>query len=383
MPARRDPRLIDWIVAAAPQARRVVTVCTGAFLAAQAGLLDGCRATTHWAHADELAREFPAIDVDPDPIFVRSSPTVWTAAGVSAGIDLALALVEEDHGTEVAQTVARHLVMHLRRPGGQTQFAAPVWVARAKREPLRAVQDAVESEPGGAHSISELARIAAMSPRHFTRVFTDEVGEAPGAYVERVRTEAARRQLEQTDDTVVAIADALRLRHRGNHAPQLYSTSRHIPRPIPENIHLNPRSISMTQIAIVTYPGFTALDFIGPYEVLRRLPDAEVRFVWHEPGPITADSGVLVIGATHSFAETPSPDVILVPGGMTTIEHARDEVLLDWVRSARTGPQPGRRRCARVRSSWRPPGLLNGKRATSHWAALPMLKASGRQRRWR
>jgi transcriptional regulator GlxA family with amidase domain len=203
---RRDPRLIDWIVAAAPQARRVVTVCTGAFLAAQAGLLDGCRATTHWAFADELAREFPAVDVDPDPIFVRSSPTVWTAAGVSAGIDLALALVEEDHGTDVAQTVARWLVLHLRRPGGQTQFAAPVWVARAKREPIRAVQDCVESEPGGVHSITELARRAAMSPRHFTRVFTDEVGEAPGAYVERVRTEAARRQLEQTDDTVVAIA---------------------------------------------------------------------------------------------------------------------------------------------------------------------------------
>lgn len=203
---RRDPRLVDWIVAAAPHARRVVSVCTGAFLAAQAGLLDGCRATTHWAYADQLAREFPAVNVDPDPIFVRSSPTMWTAAGVSAGIDLALALVEEDHGTEVAQTVARWLVLHLRRPGGQTQFAAPVWVARAKREPIRVVQDAVESEPGGAHSITELARRAAMSPRHFTRVFTDEVGEAPGAYVERVRTEAARRQLEQTDDTVVAIA---------------------------------------------------------------------------------------------------------------------------------------------------------------------------------
>ena len=203
---RRDPRLIDWIAAAAPHARRVVTVCTGAFLAAQAGLLDGCRATTHWAYADQLAREFPAVDVDPDPIFLRSSPKVWTAAGVSAGIDLALALVEEDYGTDIAQTVARWLVLYLRRPGGQTQFAAPVWVARAKREPIRAVQDAVESEPGGPHSINDLARLAAMSPRHFTRVFTDEVGEAPGAYVERVRTEAARRQLEQTDDTVVAIA---------------------------------------------------------------------------------------------------------------------------------------------------------------------------------
>ena len=204
--AQQDPRVIDWIAAAAPHARRVVTVCTGAFLAAQTGLLDGCRATTHWAFTDQLAREFPAIDVDPDPIFVRSSASVWTAAGVCAGIDLARALVEEDHGTELAQTVARWLVLHLRRPGGQTQFAAPVWVARAKREPIRAIQDAIESEPGGAHSICELARRAAMSPRHFTRVFTDEVGEAPGAYVERVRTEAARRQLEQTEDTVATIA---------------------------------------------------------------------------------------------------------------------------------------------------------------------------------
>ena len=90
----------------------------------------------------------------------------------------------------------------------------------------------------------------------------------------------------------------------------------------------------MTQIAIVVYPGFTALDFIGPYEVLRNLPDAEVRFVWHEPGPIAADSGVLLIGATHSFDETPSPDILLVPGGVTTFEHARDEKLLDWVRRA-------------------------------------------------
>jgi transcriptional regulator GlxA family with amidase domain len=204
--ARADSRVIDWIRAVASDARRVTSVCTGAFLAAQAGLLDGCRATTHWGSADQFAREFPSVDVDPDPIFIRSSDKVWTAAGVTAGIDLSLALVEEDHGTEVAQTVARWLVLHLRRPGGQTQFAAPVWVARAKREPIRAVQEAVEAEPGGAHSITDLARLAAMSPRHFTRVFTDEVGEAPGAYVERVRTEAARRQLEQTDDTVVTIA---------------------------------------------------------------------------------------------------------------------------------------------------------------------------------
>jgi transcriptional regulator GlxA family with amidase domain len=204
--ARTDSELMTWIKAVAGTARRIVTVCTGAFLAAEAGLLDGCRVTTHWAFAGRLAREFPAVDVDPDPIFVRSSDTVWTAAGVTAGIDLALSLVEDDHGTEVAQTVARLLVLYLRRPGGQTQFAAPVWMPRAKRTSIREVQDAIEAEPGGSHSIGELARRATMSPRHFTRVFTDQVGEAPGHYVERIRTEAARRQLEETDDTVVAIA---------------------------------------------------------------------------------------------------------------------------------------------------------------------------------
>ena len=204
--ARRDEALIEWITAVAENARRVVSVCTGAVLAAQAGLLDGCRATTHWAFAQQFADEFPSVTVDPEPIFLRSSAKTWTAAGVTAGIDLALALAEDDYGTDVAQTVARYLVLYLRRPGGQTQFAAPVWMPRARRAPIRTVQEAIEGQPGGAHSVPDLARRAAMSPRHFTRVFTDEVGEAPGAYVERVRTEAARRQLTETDDTVTVIA---------------------------------------------------------------------------------------------------------------------------------------------------------------------------------
>ncbi|MGB3334530.1 MAG: GlxA family transcriptional regulator [Mycobacterium sp.] len=204
--AQADPETVEWVRRASAHTRRVVSVCTGAFLAAQAGLLDGCRATTHWAFADALAREFPSVTVDPEPIFVRSSAALWTAAGVTAGIDLALALVEEDHGTEVAQTAARWLVLYLRRPGGQSQFAVPTWLPRSRRAPIRDVQELIESEPGGPHRITELASRASMSPRHFTRVFTDEVGMAPGAYVERVRTEAARRQLEETDDTVVAIA---------------------------------------------------------------------------------------------------------------------------------------------------------------------------------
>lgn len=132
----------------------------------------------------------------------------------------------------------------------------------------------------------------------------------------------------------------------------------------------------MTQLAIVVYPGFTALDFIGPYEVLRSLPDTDVRFVWHETGPVTADSGALMVGATHTFDETPDPDVLLIPGGMTTMEHARDEKLLAWVRQVHertlwtTSVCSGSVVLAAA-------GVLKGKRATSHWAALPVLKAFG------
>lgn len=130
------------------------------------------------------------------------------------------------------------------------------------------------------------------------------------------------------------------------------------------------------QIAVVLYPGFTALDFIGPYEILRSLPDAEMRFVWHETGPIAADSAVLLVGATHTFDETPSPDVIVVPGGPATMEHCRDEVVLDWLRRAHqtttwtTSVCTGSLLLAAA-------GLLEGRRATSHWSALPMLKAFG------
>ena len=130
------------------------------------------------------------------------------------------------------------------------------------------------------------------------------------------------------------------------------------------------------QIAIVLYPGFTALDFIGPYEVLRYLPDAEVRLVWHESGPVTADSGILVIGATHSFAETPSPDVILIPGGFSSMEHARDEVLLEWVRRAHETAMWTTSVCSGS-IILAAAGLLKGKRATSHWMALSALKALG------
>jgi transcriptional regulator GlxA family with amidase domain len=202
---RRDPDLVSWIRTAAPRCRRVATVCTGAFLAAEAGLLGGRRVTTHWAQADRLAAEFPSLRVDPDPIYIQDGK-YWTSAGVTAGIDLALALVDRDLGVEVAQTVARWLVMFLHRPGGQSQFASPVWVPRAERSTVRAVQTLVEAAPGDDHRVPALAEAASMSVRHFTRVFTSEVGETPGRFVEGVRTEVARRELETTGDTLDRIA---------------------------------------------------------------------------------------------------------------------------------------------------------------------------------
>lgn len=204
--AARDPELIDWIRRAAHRARRVVSVCNGAFLAAEAGLLDGKRATTHWAVAGLLAERYPSVQVDAEALFVRGSDRVWSSAGVTAGIDLSLALIEEDHGTELAQLVARWLVLYMRRPGGQSQFAPPVWMPRARRTAIREIQERIEAEPARPHRVDDLARDASMSPRHFSRVFTDETGEAPGTYVERVRTDAARRALTQSDDTMPVIA---------------------------------------------------------------------------------------------------------------------------------------------------------------------------------
>jgi len=203
--ARQDRGLVEWIRRTANRSRRIATVCSGSFLAAEAGLLDGRRVTTHWARAEQLAAEYPDVDVDADPIYLRDG-NVWSSAGVTAGIDLALALVEDDLGTDVSQLIARWLVMFLHRPGGQTQFASPVWVRRAERSPVREAQARVEAAPAGDHRVAVLAESAALSERHFTRVFTSEVGETPSRFVERVRTEAARRELESTVDTLEVIA---------------------------------------------------------------------------------------------------------------------------------------------------------------------------------
>ncbi|MEU9699290.1 GlxA family transcriptional regulator [Streptomyces sp. NPDC047981] len=204
---RPDPRLIDWLRANGPRAERLVSVCTGALLLAAAGLLDGHRATTHWIACDHLARCYPGVDVDPDPIFVRDG-RIATSAGVTAGIDLALALVEEDLGRDTALTVARHLVVFLRRPGNQAQFSAQLAAQTARRAPLRDLQHWITEHPAGDLSVEALAARARLSPRHFARAFQAETGTTPGRYVDRVRLEHARRLLEETTDGVEEVSRA-------------------------------------------------------------------------------------------------------------------------------------------------------------------------------
>lgn len=202
-----DSALVAGVQRLAGTARRVTSVCSGAFVLAAAGLLDGRRATTHWRVCDLLAQAFPAVEVDPDPIYVQDG-NVYTSAGVTAGMDLALALVEEDHGRDVALAIARRFVLFLRRPGNQSQFSAQLGAQLAERDGVRDAQRHIADHPDTDCSVAALARIAHMSERNFTRVFTAETGITPARYVERVRVETARRLLEDTDDGVEAVATA-------------------------------------------------------------------------------------------------------------------------------------------------------------------------------
>ncbi len=203
--AMQDQTLLRWLRRVAPRVRRLGSVCTGAFILAEAGLLNGRRATTHWGSCAAMARRYPHVTVDADPIFVRDG-NVYTSAGVTAGMDLALALVEEDHGREVALQVARELVLFLRRPGGQSQFSTQLAVQAADREPLRELQAWIADHVGDDLSVPALAERVAMSPRNFARVFTREVGVTPARFVETARVEAARRRLEESSNGVDAVA---------------------------------------------------------------------------------------------------------------------------------------------------------------------------------
>lgn len=199
-----DRALQDWVRARAARARRIASVCTGAFLLAGAGLLDGRRAATHWAHCDRLARDHPQIRVEANPIFVRDGP-VWTSAGVTAGIDLTLALVEEDLGREAALVIARHLVMFLKRPGGQAQFSTTL-ALQAGEHRFAALHAWIGDNLAANLSLPVLAERAGMSERSLSRLYREATGMTPAKGVERLRIEAARRALSETRWPVKRIA---------------------------------------------------------------------------------------------------------------------------------------------------------------------------------
>lgn len=208
--AAQDRALVAAIRRISRRARRVASVCTGAFVLGAAGLLDGRRATTHWRWCAQLQAAIPAARVDAEPIFVRDG-NVFTSAGVTAGMDLALALVEDDLGPELALQTARYLVLFVRRPGGQAQFSAQLGVMAAERRPLRELLAWLSDHLAEDLSVARLSARAGMSPRNFARAFRHELGVTPGAYVERARLEAARRLLESTQLDVEAVAAAVGL----------------------------------------------------------------------------------------------------------------------------------------------------------------------------
>jgi len=203
---RKNAALLRWLGRQARLVRRIGSVCTGAFILAEAGLLAGRRATTHWGSCARLAEMYPDVTVEPDRIFVREGST-YTSAGVTAGMDLALALVEEDLGRDVALAVARELVLFLHRPGGQSQFSAQLAVQFAERRPLKELQAYMLDHPAADLSVGTLARRVAMSPRNFARVFTREVGMTPARFVTSVRVETARRLLEESSDSLESICE--------------------------------------------------------------------------------------------------------------------------------------------------------------------------------
>lgn len=205
--ARIDDTVVNWVRHTAPYARRVASVCVGAHMLAAAGLLDGHTATTHWSTAAQLAADHPGITVDPDPIFVRTNKgRLWTGAGISACLDLTLALVAEDLGEQTALAVARQLVMYLKRQGGQSQFSVPLSRPATTRRDIDELRLWITDHLDADLSAPTLATRMRLSERHFARVFKQETGTNPGAYVEQARVEAARRLLETTDTPLDRVA---------------------------------------------------------------------------------------------------------------------------------------------------------------------------------
>lgn len=198
--------LLDWLNEMVDQVRRMGSICAGAFVLAKAGILNGRRATTHWMVCDRLARLYPEVCVESDPIFVKDG-NVYTSAGISTGMDLALAMVEEDFGRDIAVGVARRLVLYLKRPGNQSQFSNILNYQSVDYEPIKAIQDWIVDHLDDELTVEMLADKAMMSPRNFARVFLRETGITPAKYIEKLRLETARRRLEETRLTLDEISN--------------------------------------------------------------------------------------------------------------------------------------------------------------------------------
>ena len=335
----------------------------------------GVRATTSRAR-------IPSVTVDPDPIFVRDG-NVWTSAGVTAGMDLALALVDDDLGRDVALMTARQLVLFVQRPGGQSQFSAQLGAQLAAREPIRELQQWIAEHPDDDLGVERLAARVAMSPRHFARVFRDEVGCTPAAYVERVRVEVARRLLETTDVAVDEVARAAGFGTAETTAPRVRPPGRRqplrVPRPLPPRpgrADPQPKETAM-DIALLIFDKLTALDAIGPYEVLQRLPGAQVKFVARRARP-----------GAHRAGDA---------RGRRRLRDGRGHERRHPARARRHRHPPARSRTSRRSSgsarstraaTWTTSvctgslllgaaGLLEGKKATTHWAVLDLLSHFG------
>ena len=261
---------------------------------------------------------------------------VWTSAGVTAGMDLALALVDDDLGRDVALMTARQLVLFVQRPGGQAQFSAQLGAQVAERDPLRELQAWIAEHPDEDHAVERLAARVAMSPRHFARVFRAEVGCTPAAYVETVRVEVARRLLETTGSARRRHRARRRLRHARDDAARVRPPGRRqpdrVPRPLP------PRSgPSLKEETAWTSPAhlrrLTALDTIGPYEVLQRLPGAEVKFVAAERGPVRTDQGCSASSPTTRSTRSRAPTSSSCPAASARARSIEDEPTLEWIRA--------------------------------------------------
>jgi transcriptional regulator GlxA family with amidase domain len=203
--AKQNVKMRNWLIQMLPKVRRMVSICTGALILAEAGILDGRKATTHWLYCDQLALQYRNIRVDPDKIFVQDGK-IYTSGGVTAGIDLAMGLVEDDWGWEVAALVARGMLIFMRRPGGQSQFSNYVFNEAKSRKDFRELQAWIVSNPHKDFSVERLAERMAMSSRNFSRLFCQEIGMTPAKFVERVRLEAAKNMMLQTNLSVESVA---------------------------------------------------------------------------------------------------------------------------------------------------------------------------------